>query len=143
MIRRSAKYYCRIDVTAFVSVMIALLVLFMVRPIVCGGGGLDVPLTEHAIPMPQALREDAMYVSLTKDGKIFFGSDWVNAGQIPPMIREALHNGAEKKVYIRADGRTKYGDVAEVLARIRAAGVEKIGILAQQGKPRFENEYPQ
>ena len=125
--------YCRIDVWGFVSVMLALLFLLMPN------GYHDLPRysvdlaeTRHAIPMPGAAREDAMRISITRDGKFFFRNHQVALDDLPDEIRDGLRNGAERKIYLAVDARAKYGDVPHILNEIRHAGVEKVSFLTWQ-----------
>jgi biopolymer transport protein ExbD len=55
--------------------------------------------------------------------------------QMPDKIREGLKNGAEKKVYMRADARARYVDVKQVLIEIRQAGIENVCLLAEKLQP--------
>ena len=43
--------------------------------------------------------------------------------------------GAERKVYLKADHHAKYGVVANVLANVRAAGIENIVFLVENYPP--------
>jgi biopolymer transport protein ExbD len=52
--------------------------------------------------------------------------------QMPDKIREGLKNGAEKKVYMRADARARYVDVKQILVEIRQAGIENICFLTRE-----------
>lgn len=106
----------------------------MFVPIIDAGAGTDLPRVDHPIRMPGADREDALVVAIMRDGHIFFGSGCVTAGELPGKIREGLSQGAERKVYIRADARARYGTVSAVLDGIRVAGVPRIGILVDQRK---------
>jgi biopolymer transport protein ExbD/biopolymer transport protein TolR len=139
MKRRPNLLISRIDVTAFAGIMLALLFLFM--PSYGGfrahrGMSVDLPQVSHPISMPHANREDAMIVVITRDDKVFFGPEQVIPDVLPVVIRERINQrinqGSEKKVYIKADARAKYGWVAEVLDGVRAAGIEKIGFLVEQ-----------
>ena len=67
-----------------------------------------------------------------RDGKVFFRIDQVDPDQLSAKIRHALQTGSEKKVYIRADARAKYGTVKETLDGIRDAGIENVAFLADQ-----------
>jgi len=67
-----------------------------------------------------------------RDGQIFFGSDRVRPEGLAAKINECLARGAKREVYIRADARARYGRVSAVLDGIRAAGVERVGILVDQ-----------
>src|SRR6266851_1607602 len=132
---RPNQLICDINVAGFAGVMLALLWLLMPSP-----GDIDVhrwvlvdmPNAVHPVSMRGADREDAMIVAITRDDRIFFRTDRVAPDQLPAKIQQSLSQGSERKVYIRADARAKYGWVAEVLAGVRSAGVEKIGFLVDK-----------
>jgi biopolymer transport protein TolR len=65
------------------------------------------------------------------------GHEIILLEDLPIRIHEGVNRGAEKKIYIKADARAKYGDVKEVLDGVRSAGVEKIAILVDQRKPQL------
>ena len=77
------------------------------------------------------MREDAINVSVTRGGEIIFGSEIVRPEQLPEKIRLAIKNGSERRVYINADKRTKYGNVAEVIDQIYQSGVQNLTILTR------------
>lgn len=117
----------------FVSVMVALLFLFMPWTVVDGKWPpVDRAVALHATPLPGALREDAMQVDVTRDGRVFFRNHQVNAKDLPNEIREGIRAGAEKRIYLAADARVKYGDVRAVLDQIRLSGIEKVSFLTQE-----------
>jgi biopolymer transport protein ExbD len=82
--------------------------------------------------MPRANREDALLVTVMRDGMTYFQNSRVVPNQMPAMIRDGVNRGAEQKVYIRADARARYGTVAAVLDAVHAAGVEKVTFLVGQ-----------
>ena len=75
------------------------------------------------------MREDSIQVTVMRDGKILFGSEIVRPAQLPEKIRLAIKNGSERRVYVRADKQTKYGNVAEVIDQIQQSGVQNLTIL--------------
>ena len=117
-------------------VMFVLLLIFMVvQPRPYHHGSVDLPKVWHSIPMPGAQREDCMTVSVTRDGKIYFGSDRIAPEQVPDRIAEHLKDrDVERKVYIRADMRAKWGTVKLVLDGVRSAGVLRVAFMAYQRK---------
>ncbi len=84
--------------------------------------------------MPDADKEDALLVAITRDGKVFFGSDQISPDQLTNKVKDKIANKVDKTVYIRADARTKYGNVVEVVDNVRSAGVDKVGLLTEQRK---------
>ncbi len=116
----------------FVSIMLAL--LFMFLPATTDNHRsvpVDRPHAYHSASMPGALKEDALRVMVTRDGKIYFREHRIALEDLPNEIREGLQSGAERKVYIAVDARAKYGDVPAVLDKIRLAGVEKVAFLTE------------
>jgi biopolymer transport protein ExbD len=88
--------------------------------------------------MTDADEADAMVVAITRDQRIYFGIDQVTTIQLAPKIREHIARGADRKVYVKADLRVRYGTVREVLDSVRSAGAKRIGILTdQRSVPRF------
>ena len=137
----SLKPISRIDATAFVSVMLAVILMLLIIetvafPLAWGhhGVGIDLPRVNHPMNMMDANREDAMLVAIMRDGKVFFGNERVTAEQLTAKITERLSHHAERKVFIRADARARYGTVSAALDGIRSAGVLRIGILVDQRK---------
>src|SRR5262245_37359331 len=115
--RRRSSYYVTLNLWPFVSVMVALLILFMVHtttPHYHSGHPVDLPRARHAIAQPSAIREDSIRISIPRDGRLFFRNYQIQPQELSGMIRDAVKSGSEKKAYIAVDARTKYGDVTPV-----------------------------
>jgi biopolymer transport protein ExbD/biopolymer transport protein TolR len=124
-----------INVTPMVDVMLVLLVIFMVvTPMLQKGVSVDLAQTDNPVRMADADKEDALLVGVMRDGTIFFGSDKVTADQLTEKMKDRLANRADKRVFIKADARAKYGNVVEVVDNIRSAGVDQVGLLTEQRK---------
>jgi biopolymer transport protein TolR len=137
MRHRPNQLICGIDGTPFVHVALglclALLLFFVSVPQPFHDAMTrNLPQVSHPVSMSHADREDAMIVTVARDDKVFFRSELINPVQLQVKIREAVEQGSERKVYIRADARARYGWVAEVLDGVRAAGIEQIGFLVEQ-----------
>jgi biopolymer transport protein ExbD len=81
--------------------------------------------------MPRALRDDAMRVMLSRDGTIYFGNAKVASEDLADQIRQHLGRGAERKVFLIVDQRTRFGDLSVVLDEVRHAGIWDIAFLAE------------
>jgi biopolymer transport protein TolR len=115
-----------------------LMLIYLTIPTPHRGCCLDLPKVDHPIPMFDASEADAMVVAITRDQKIYFGTDQLTTMQLAPKIREHIAHGGNKKVYIKADARMRYGAVREVLEDVRSAGILRIGILTDERRvPRF------
>jgi len=132
---RSSKFISGIEVSAFVSVLLALAALF-VSPAMSPmfeprtGPPVDQVKAKHAVAMPHADRVDAIWITVTPMGEVFVGNDRVTPSQIPEQIRLRLAQGSEKRIYLNVDRRARYGAVSEVLNGVRSSGVEDIAFLA-------------
>jgi biopolymer transport protein ExbD/biopolymer transport protein TolR len=134
----SIKPMAGMDVTAFtlsaIVMSLTLLVICMAgSPMISHGVSIDLPRARHPHSMWRAEREDAMMVAVFRTGDIFFGNDKLAVDQLRDKISARLRaQSGERKVYIRADARAKWGTVGEVLNQLRAAGVTEVGFLADQ-----------
>ncbi len=130
-----AKVNSNINVTPMVDVMLVLLIIFMViTPMLQKGVSVDRARTNNPVQMPDADKEDALLVAVTRDGKVFFGSDQIVPDQLTNKMKERLANRTDKRVFIKADARARYGNVVEVVDNVRSAGVDQLGLLTEQRK---------
>ena len=138
------KVNSNINVTPMVDVMLVLLIIFMViTPMLQKGQSVDMAKVNNPVPMPDADKEDALLVVVMRDGQIYFGTDRVTLDQLTEKVKDRLANKVDKQVFIRADMRTKYGNVVDVVDNVRSAGVDDVGLLTEQVKTTTpENQKP-
>jgi len=130
-----AKVNSDINVTPMVDVMLVLLIIFMViTPMLQKGVSVDLAKVNSPNPMPDADKEDALLVAIQRDGKVFFGTETIALDQLTDKIKDRLANRADKRVFLKADARAKFGSVVEVVDDVRAAGVDQLGLLTDQKK---------
>jgi len=130
-----AKVNSDINVTPMVDVMLVLLIIFMViTPMLQKGVSVDLAKVNNPEQMPDADKEDALIVAVMRDGHIYFGNDQIAPDQLTDKIKDRIANRTDKRVYVRADARAKFGSVVEVVDDVRAAGVDDLGLLTDQRK---------
>jgi biopolymer transport protein TolR len=130
-----AKVNANINVTPMVDVMLVLLIIFMViTPMLQKGVSVDLAKVNNPAQMPDADKEDALLVAIMRDGKVFLGNDQIPPDQLTNKIKDRIANRVDKRVYIRADARAKFGSVVDVVDNVRAAGVDQLGLLTEQRK---------
>jgi biopolymer transport protein TolR len=130
-----AKVNSDINVTPMVDVMLVLLIIFMVvTPMLQHGVPVDMAKVNNPAQMPDADKEDALLVAVMRDGTVFFGTDKIAVDQLTDKIKDRLVNRTDKRVFIKADQRAKYGAVVEVVDNVRSAGVDQLGLLTDQKK---------
>ncbi|MEO8727170.1 MAG: biopolymer transporter ExbD [Acidobacteriaceae bacterium] len=122
-----------INVTPMVDVMLVLLIIFMViTPMLQKGISVDLAQTNSPREMQDEEKEDAIVVGVTRDSKVYLGSDQVAPADLGPKIRDKVDKRTDKTVYIRADARAKYGVVVDAIDNIRTAGVDQLGLITEQ-----------
>ena len=130
-----AKINSNINVTPMADVMLVLLIIFMVvTPMLQKGVSVDLAKVNNPEPMADADKEDALIVAVMRDGKVFFGNDQTPVDQLTGKIKDRIANRTDKRIYVRADARAKFGSVVEVVDNVRAAGVDDLGLLTDQRK---------
>ncbi len=130
-----AKVSSDINVTPMVDVMLVLLIIFMVvTPMLQKGISVDMAPVNNPEQMPDADKEDALLVSITRDGKVYFGSEQMAVDNLTAKVKDRLANKQDKRVYVKADMRARFGSVVQVVDSVRAAGVDDLGLLTEQKK---------
>ena len=125
-----------INVTPMVDIMLVLLIIFMViTPMLTKGVTVDLVKTKNPITMQAADKEDAILISVTRNGGVFLSPGNLKlsgADQLPERVRDLLTNKVDKTVYVRADARAKYSVVEDVVDNLRAAGASEIGLITEE-----------
>jgi biopolymer transport protein TolR len=129
---RSRSTLSQINVTPFVDVMLVLLIIFMVTaPMMEKGLDVNLPEVENAPDL--AATKEPLIVTVQKDGTIAVGGSRVkSAEKLTPVLVQILENRQEKEVFLEADRDVPYGRVVQAMAAIRGAGVQKLGMVAQE-----------
>lgn len=138
-IRTSPKLFSSVDVTAFASILVVLaVVLLMVANMSHNPHrtiSADLPKVLHPSAMQGASRENAMMITITREGRAFLGYDQLDVADLPTKIQDRLRDrGVERKVYLVADTRVRWDGVEAVLDGVRSAGIVKVAFLADQGQ---------
>ncbi|HXX43980.1 MAG TPA: biopolymer transporter ExbD [Candidatus Acidoferrales bacterium] len=123
------------NVIPMADIMLVLLIIFMViTPMLQHGAPVDMAKAENADKMPNADRDDAIIVAVTRDGRLFLspGNKEIGLEQITDNVKDLVTGRLDKTVYVRSDARAKYGDVVKAVDEVRAAGVENIGLLTEK-----------
>ncbi len=118
----------QINVTPLVDVMLVLLIIFMVAaPILQQGVELELPKESIA---PVDSNEEQLVVSVDKEGIVYIGAkNQVGIDDLGNRLKGIMANRTDKRVFIKADHRASYGQVMAAMARIKRAGIEKVGLL--------------
>ena len=125
------------NVIPMADIMLVLLIIFMaVTPLIKNGVPVDLAKVTNPIDMPNADKDDAVIVAISRDGNIFLGNKLMALDDISWQVRDRISGRLDKAVFIKSDARTKYGDVVRVVDKVRSSGVESVGLLTDKVKPR-------
>jgi len=118
-----------INVTPLVDVILVLLIIFMVTAPMLQMG-IDVNL-----PRAKANNVDVQEekVVLTIDGAkgIFVNKTKIPLPELAERLEGAFADRTERELYMRADRTVPYGFVVEVMAEVRKAGIDKLGMITE------------
>jgi biopolymer transport protein TolR len=118
-----------INVTPLVDVMLVLLVIFMVTaPILQQGVSVSLPKVKAAA-LPG--EEVQLVVTVTQDGAVYLNDQRISAEELGPKLTAILKLQPDKQVFLRADQNVRYGEVMRVIAAIKGAGVERLGMVTE------------
>lgn len=124
---------CEINVTPLIDVLLVLLIIFMViTPMLQNKVAVDMAKVENPTPMPDADKEDAIVVAITRDGGVFLGQNKVATSELGAKVRDRLADTPGKTIYIRADARAQFRAVEDAIDAVRTAGVDEVGLLTQK-----------
>ena len=128
--KRRSAIYPRMDATAVSGVLLALLFLLMPGPPdVPHIASVELAAARHSVAQPGAAREDALVVTVRRDGTVFFRNVKISADDLEEQLRSGVREGAEKRVYLRVDRVALYAHVMYALEEIRRAGISDICFL--------------
>ncbi|MEJ2689163.1 MAG: protein TolR [Deltaproteobacteria bacterium] len=123
-----------INVTPLVDVMLVLLIIFMVTaPMLTQGLDVNLPETT-AKALPQ--KEDPVTVTINKKQQIFLNKIKVDQQLLQQQLGNLASKGKDRPIFLNADREVPYGTVVSVMADIKAAGFDKLGMIT---KPKERN----
>jgi biopolymer transport protein TolR len=127
-----------INVTPFVDVMLVLLIIFMVTaPMMMQG--MDVALPQ-VTSKPLETKEDHLMITLNKDGQIYINDFLVTLDTLQDKLAKIIQGRANPDVYLKADREVPYGMVAQAMAQIKDAGIERLGMVTEPAAPEKEGK---
>lgn len=124
-------FVAEINVTPFVDVMLVLLIIFMITaPMMTEGMDVDLPQTKSAASLPTD--KDHIILTIRKNGTVFVDTYAVNNLEDLEAQIKAVATDQKRQVFLQADKDVPYGTVVTVIGHIRAAGIDRLGMVAEQ-----------
>ena len=132
--RRVTTSLSEINVIPLVDVMLVLLIIFMVAaPMMQKGVEVNLPVSRRADKLANT---QPLYVTVPTtyrtDQRIYIDDEAVPIGVLAERMRQAMVGRDDKQVFLRGDGAVMLQELMDVFGRLKEAGVEQVGIVAQE-----------
>ena len=130
--RRRSRRKADVNITNLMDVMMVLLVVFMVSaPLMTSGIPLNLPKVGG-----KAMTDDStsVNISVDSDGYYYIGKSVVEDDKILPKLLAIKGENNELTITISGDTDAHYGRVIGLMAMLKEAGYEKVG-LKTESKP--------
>jgi biopolymer transport protein ExbD len=130
--RRVSTTLAEINVIPLVDVMLVLLIIFMVAaPMLQRGVEVNLPVASRS----QEIASDRLFVSIPltfrQDRRVFIDKDPVRIDVLTERMRQLMVNRSDRQVFLRTDGGIDVQELLDVMDRLKAAGVEKVGVISK------------
>lgn len=89
----------------------------------------------NSVAVPEADQPDSLIVAVTRSGKIYLEVTEVTPAELTVKLKREIAAKPGRKVYLKADARTAFSTVADVLNALKAVGVAAPVILTDQKAP--------
>jgi len=131
----------QMNVTPLIDVLLVLLIIFMLVVVQQKPTGLEADLPQPSttapnIPPPQATI--VIQVKHPKPGEdhpsVKVNEEVIAWENLRDRLRDIFAIRIERIAYVEADNETDFQDVADVIAIARIAGVDRVGLLTEDGK---------
>jgi biopolymer transport protein TolR len=132
--RRVSTSLSEINIIPLVDVMLVLLIIFMVAaPMMQKGVEVNLPVSRRADKLSNT---KPLYVtvptSYRDDRRIYIGEESVSVDVLAERMRQEMTSRDDKQVFLRGDGAVQLQELMDVFGRLKEAGIEKVGIVAQE-----------
>jgi biopolymer transport protein TolR len=132
--RRVSTSLSEINVIPLVDVMLVLLIIFMVAaPMMQKGVEVNLPVSRRADKLSNT---KPLYVTVPTsygtDRRVFIDDEGVPVDVLAERMRQAMQGRSDKQVFLRGDGAVQLQQLMDVFGRLKEAGIEKVGIVAQE-----------
>ena len=123
------RFMSDINVTPFVDVMLVLLIIFMVTaPMMMEGVKVNLPQTTTKSIKTQ---EDPLILTINKKREISIEDHSIRLEDLETKLKKILKYRREEEILLKADRELPYGFVMTVIAGVKRAGIDKVGLITE------------
>ena len=127
-----------INVTPFIDVMLVLLIIFMVAaPLSTVDLPVDLPISTA---VPDRKPDKPTYVTIKADLAVAINETSVKRVDLVRSLDAMSANAKNQRILLRADRGVPYGELMDVLERLRIGGYSKIALVALEGVPNDKDQ---
>src|SRR3954470_8170074 len=127
--RRVSTTLAEINVIPLVDVMLVLLIIFMVAaPMLQRGVEVNLPIASRSQEMASEQLFVSVPLSYKTDSRVFIGQEAIRVDALSERVRQLLLNRVDRQVFLRLDGQLEVQDQMDIFDRLKAGGVDKVGI---------------
>ncbi len=126
--RQRVPLNAEINVVSLIDVMMLLMIIFMITaPLLTGG--VDVKLPKANVRALQV--NNPIMISVTRDGVIVVDNQRVSRDELRSLLTAIALRADGRTIYLKGDEGAPYGDVVQVLAQLREAGLQNVSLVAE------------
>ena len=130
--RRVSATLAEINVIPLVDVMLVLLIIFMVAaPMLQRGVEVNLPIASRSQEMASEQVFVSVPLSYKTDSRVFIGQEGIRVDVLSERVRQLMLNRADRQVFLRLDGQLEVQDQMDIFDRLKAGGVDKVGIVSK------------
>jgi biopolymer transport protein TolR len=127
--RSESRLMSDINVVPLVDIMLVMLIIFMVTaPMMQQGVDVDLPQTTS---QPMEGQEQRMVVTINAKREVYLNKEKVDPALLRRHLERSTAARLNREVFLRADRRVPYGFVVRIMAEIKNAGIEKLGMVTE------------
>ena len=127
--KRQNRSFSQINVTPFVDVMLVLLIVFMITaPLLTVGVSVDLPKTK-ASQLTQ--KGDPLVLTVKENGELFIQDRIIENEKLVPQLKILSKNNFKMRIFIKGDKKANYGDVLDIIARVKSSGFDRATLVAK------------
>ena len=129
---RPSSSLSEINVVPLVDVMLVLLIIFMVAaPMMQRGLDVNLPVARRAPQISDERVFVTVPITFARDRVVQLDDETIRVDVLEERIRQRMVNRTDKEVFLRGDCGVTLQQMIDVMDRLKAGGVDKVGIVSK------------